>query len=280
MAHIHEEKHLRCCLPRSAVSQTICQSFLTDLWSHQFLICQSIQPSSASAEAHRPGRCQHISHIKRNGAYLSWRGTTRKPSRSRGWKTAQLPFPDSKWACQLGTVQWDTVWGRRRRHYPVLWMGNATHYPVPQTSRCRTWGTPGLCPRYHVVLAPRPGWPFPPLGRHSTLEAVLPATVCMQYIPISWGRRRYFCLLTDIGNVLAWLCPSSPTKAGFCCNVFMLILQSVREKKSSVSCQLIFNTNWEFLTDFFTAELWSRCKTDNQITNRNDADKKTTSRKV
>lgn len=34
-------------------------------------------------------------------------------------------------------------------------------------------------------------------------------------------------LLTDIGNVLAWLWPSSPTKPGFCCSVFMLILQSV-----------------------------------------------------
>lgn len=70
-----------------------------------FLICQSIQPPSASAEDHRPGRGRYLSSIKCNGAYLSWRGTNRIPSRNRDWKTAQLPFPDSKWACQLGTVQ-------------------------------------------------------------------------------------------------------------------------------------------------------------------------------
>lgn len=67
-------------------------------------------------------------------------------------------------------------------------------------------------------------------------------------------------LLTDIGNVLAVLCPSSPTNAGFCCNVFMLLtLQSVREEKSSVSCHQQCDTNREFspgsLAQLFSAEL-------------------------
>lgn len=67
-------------------------------------------------------------------------------------------------------------------------------------------------------------------------------------------------LLTDIGNVLAVLCPSSPTNAGFCCVAFMLLtLQSVREETSSVSCHRQYDTNREFSlgssAQLFSAEL-------------------------
>lgn len=102
-------------------------------------------------QVHRDFDLWHFGHIvfaiiSEVFAYLSWPGTNRIPSRSRDSKTVQLPFPDSKSACQLGIAQWDRVLEKPRPHYPVPWTGSATHCPSPQTLQCRTSGTPRLCP--------------------------------------------------------------------------------------------------------------------------------------